>query len=106
MRVKQEISDEIWYEYDQISNMLIDEATKAVDGLFKHTKKKELSKELEGSYTRVSNNLNTKPADNIEVNIYSQRWRYIKSTGNWSASGSIEGIAKLHFVENTWLSGC
>lgn len=56
MRVKQEISDEIWYEYDQISNMLIDEATKAVDGLFKHTKKKELSKELESIAQSYSKN--------------------------------------------------
>ena len=63
----------------------------------------ELSEVLEGSYSKVHNNLNTKPASNIEVNVYSQRWRYIKATGNWSASGSIEGISKLHFLENTWL---
>lgn len=63
----------------------------------------ELSKVLEKSYSKVSNNLNTKPASNIEVNVYSQRWRYVKATGNWSASGSVEGISKLHFLEKTWL---
>jgi len=59
-----------------------------------------LSKVLEGSYSKISSNLNTTPADNIEVNIYAQRWRYIKATGHWSASGNVEGISKLHFVEN------
>src|SRR5680860_597375 len=63
----------------------------------------ELSEVLEESYLKVRNSLNTEPASNIEVNVYSQRWRYIKATGNWSASGSIEGISKLHFLENTWL---
>ncbi|MCM4174174.1 hypothetical protein DHD32_22155 [Arenibacter sp. TNZ] len=63
----------------------------------------ELSKALEDSYTRVSNNMNTKPADNIQVNIYPHRWRYVKATGNWNASGSIEGTSKLHFLENTWM---
>lgn len=62
-----------------------------------------LSKALENSYSKISNNLNTIPAENIEVNIYAQRWRYIKATGHWSASGNVEGISKLHFVENTWL---
>lgn len=63
----------------------------------------ELSKALEGSYSKISSSLNTTPAENIEVNIYAQRWRYIKASGHWSASGSIEGISKLHFVENAWL---
>ena len=62
-----------------------------------------ISKILEDSYSKISSNLNTTPANNIEVNIYAQRWRYIKATGHWSASGNIEGISKLHFVENTWL---
>lgn len=63
----------------------------------------ELSKELEGSYLKIGNNLNTTPPENIQVNIYAQRWRYIKATGNWSASGNIEGVSTLHFVEHTWL---
>ena len=63
----------------------------------------ELAKALEGSYSTISNNFNTVPAENIKVNVYAQRWRYIKATGHWSASGSIEGISKLHFVEDTWL---
>ncbi len=62
-----------------------------------------LSRALEENYSRIGNNLNTVPAKNIEVNIYGQRWRYIKATGHWGASGNIEGISKLHFVENTWL---
>jgi len=62
-----------------------------------------LSKILESSYSKISSNLNTTPANNIEVNIYAQRWRYIKATGHWSASGNIEGVSKLHFVENSWL---
>lgn len=62
-----------------------------------------LSKILESNYSTIGWNLNTTPAANIEVYIYDQRLRYIKATGNWSASGSIEGISKLHFVENSWL---
>ncbi len=62
-----------------------------------------LSKALEGSYSKISSNLNTIPAENIEVNIYAQRWRYIKVSGHWSASGSVKGISKLHFVEDAWL---
>jgi hypothetical protein len=62
-----------------------------------------LSKALESSYSKISSNLNTTPAENIEVNIYAQRWRYIKASGHWSASGSVEGISKLHFVEDAWL---
>ena len=59
----------------------------------------ELANVLESNYARIGNDLKTKPSDNIETNIYAQRWRYIKATGNWSASGNIEGISKLHFVE-------
>lgn len=61
-----------------------------------------LSKVLESSYSIISTSLNTMPADNIEVNIYAQRWRYIKATGHWSASGNVEGISKLHFLEDAW----
>jgi len=61
----------------------------------------KLSEVLEKKYSKVSNNLNTEPASNIEVNVYAERWRYIKSTGNWGASGSIEGISKLHFINNS-----
>ena len=62
----------------------------------------KLANALEGNYSRIGNDLRTKPADNIETNIYAQRWRYIKATGNWGASGNIEGISKLHFVEQAW----
>ncbi|MFS4449667.1 hypothetical protein ACKWCA_23560 [Maribacter sp. 2307UL18-2] len=63
----------------------------------------ELSKALEHSYSRVSADLNTIPAENIEVNVYAQRWRYVKATGHFKASGNVEGVSKLHFVEDTWL---
>jgi hypothetical protein len=62
----------------------------------------KLANALEDNYSRIGADLKTKPADNIETNIYAQRWRYIKATGNWSASGNIEGISKLHFVEQAW----
>jgi len=62
----------------------------------------ELANTLENNYERIGNDLKTQPSKNIEVNIYAQRWRYIKGTGNWGASGNIEGISKLHFVEQAW----
>lgn len=62
----------------------------------------ELSDALEDSYQRIGNNLKTVPSDNIETNIFSQRWRYIKATKNWGGSGNIEGISKIHFVEQAW----
>jgi hypothetical protein len=62
----------------------------------------ELANALESNYKRIGNDLRTEPSGSIETNVYAQRWRYIKATGNWSASGSIEGISKLHFVEHAW----
>src|SRR5690349_21358823 len=62
----------------------------------------KLANALEENYLRIGNDLKTQPSVNIETNIYAQRWRYIKATGNWSASGNIEGISKLHFVEQAW----
>src|SRR5436309_5380578 len=62
----------------------------------------ELANALETNYVRIGNDLKTEPSDDIETNIYAQRWRYIKATGNWTASGNIEGISKLHFVEQAW----
>ena len=61
-----------------------------------------LAVSLETNYSKISNDLKTTPAENIETNIYAARWRYIKETGNWSASGNIEGISKLHFLDQTW----
>lgn len=61
-----------------------------------------LSEALESNYQRIGNDLKTTPSDNIETNIYAQRWRYIKATKNWAGSGNIEGISKLHFVEQAW----
>ena len=62
----------------------------------------ELAISLETSYSKIGNDLKTIPAGNIETNIYAARWRYIKETGNWSASGNIEGISKLHFLNQAW----
>ena len=62
----------------------------------------ELAKALEENYARISDALQTKPADNIQVNMYAQRWRYIKATGNFGASGNVEGEGKLHFIEQAW----
>ena len=62
----------------------------------------ELAHALESNYSGIGNDLKTKPSDNIETNIYAQRWRYIKATKNWGGSGNIEGISKLHFVEQAW----
>jgi hypothetical protein len=62
----------------------------------------ELSDALESNYMRIGNDLKIRPSDNLEVNIYAQRWRYIKATKNWAGSGNIEGISKLHFVEQVW----
>jgi hypothetical protein len=50
----------------------------------------------------IGSDLKTTPSDNIETNIYAQRWRYFKATKNWGGSGNIEGISKLHFVEQAW----
>jgi hypothetical protein len=62
----------------------------------------ELANALEGNYSRIGSDLETKPTNSIEVNVYAQRWRYIKATGNWSGSGNIEGISKLHFARQAW----
>lgn len=35
----------------------------------------ELSDALESNYSRIGDDLETTPADNIETNIYAQRWR-------------------------------
>lgn len=57
-----------------------------------------LAESLETSYPVVSKNLSTAPAADIHVFLYAGRWRYVRATGNWGASGSIEGPAKLHFL--------
>lgn len=66
------------------------------------SKIKELATTLESNYQKIGSDLKTAPSPEIEVNLYAQRWRYIKATGNWRASGNIEGISKLHFTEQAW----
>lgn len=53
---------------------------------------------MENSYAGISSDLKTTPASDIEIHIYAKRWRYIKATKNWNASGNIEGVSKLHFI--------
>jgi hypothetical protein len=60
-----------------------------------------LASALEGNYERITDDLQTVPFSPIEVNIYAAQWRYILATGNWFASGHIEGPAKMHFVEDS-----
>jgi len=62
----------------------------------------QLGNALEDNYSRIGYDLETMPSENIETNVYSTRWRYIKATGNWSASGNIEGVSKLHFLQQAW----
>ena len=38
-RVKREVADEIWTEYNEVSTALVNEVAEAVDLLFKQTKK-------------------------------------------------------------------
>ena len=61
-----------------------------------------LASALESNYSKIGNDLKTKPSDNIEVNVYARRWRYIKATKNFGGSGNIEGISKLHFMQQAW----
>jgi hypothetical protein len=60
-----------------------------------------LANALETNYLRITGDLETVPYDSIAVNIYSSQWRYTLATGNWFASGHIEGPAILHFVEES-----
>lgn len=61
----------------------------------------EISKSLEGSYLKVTRDLQTLPSKAIEVNIYADRWHYVKATHRWDASGSTEGPSKIHFIESS-----
>lgn len=63
--------------------------------------KKKIVDALEAHYAQISTNLQTTPAQPFEVFIYETRWGYARATGNWGASGSIEGIAKLHMLQKS-----
>lgn len=65
-------------------------------------KSEKLVSLLEGNYDRIGAFLETKPDSPIAVNIYDSRWQYAMATGNWTASGSIEGTGELHFMEQAW----
>jgi hypothetical protein len=66
-----------------------------------HKKIIEISTGLENSYLRIARNLITQPDDHIEVNIYANKWNYIKATKHFGSSGSIEGPSKIHFIETS-----
>jgi len=57
---------------------------------------------LEANYLRISRDLQTEPADPIEVSIYSNRWTYATTHGHWTSGGNIEGTGKLHFLRSGW----
>ncbi len=61
----------------------------------------EISNILEDSYVSVARNLKTIPFDHIEVNIYANRWNYMKATKHFGASGNIEGPSKIHLIETS-----
>lgn len=63
---------------------------------------KKLVNILESNYRRIGQFLGTRPDSPIQVNIYSGRIQYVIATGNWTASGSIEGTSKLHFIQQAW----
>ncbi len=63
--------------------------------------KKKIVDALEAHYVQISTNLQTTPAQPFEVFIYETRAGYTRATGNWGASGSIEGIAKLHQLQKS-----
>lgn len=53
---------------------------------------------LEKSRDRISNDLKTVPAQPYNVNLYSSRWAYSWTSGNWGPTGSVEGPDKLHLL--------
>ena len=53
---------------------------------------------LETNYARIAADLKTEPAQPFNVYFYGSRWGYANVTGNWGASGSIEGSSKLHLM--------
>lgn len=62
------------------------------------TAEKRIADALEANYSRISADLRTAPAQPFHVFAYTSWWQYARSTGNWGASGSIEGINKLHLL--------
>lgn len=58
---------------------------------------------LESNYARISADLTTTPVQPFNVYFYAGRWAYSNATGNWGASGSIEGTSKLHLLPTSRL---
>ncbi len=65
---------------------------------------KVLEQALESNYSRISKNLNTVPADSMEVFIYNRRLPFVKATGYWTATGCIQGPSQLHFMHDNWMN--
>lgn len=60
---------------------------------------------LEAHYARIAADLKTTPAQPFNVYFYDSRWAYAKATGNWGASGSVEGTSKLHLMPTSRSGG-
>ena len=62
---------------------------------------KKIVDALDAHYAQISADLKTTPVQPFELFIYSGRWGYTRATGNWGASGSIEGTGKLHLLQKS-----
>lgn len=60
---------------------------------------------LETNYARIVADLKTAAAQPFNVYYYGSRWGYANATGNWGASGSIEGMSKLHLMPTSRSGG-
>jgi len=61
-----------------------------------------VSEVLEANYDRISDDLQTKPTNPIDVSLYTSRWTYATTHGHWSTGGNIEGTGQLHFLQHGW----
>lgn len=59
----------------------------------------ELADAVEHDYDKVLAAFDTVPAKDLQVHVYADQWRYALATGNFNASGSIAGTARVHLVQ-------
>jgi hypothetical protein len=60
---------------------------------------------LATNYVRIAADLKTAAAQPFNIYYYDSRWGYAKATGNWGASGSIEGTSKMHLMPTSRSGG-